>query len=853
LPAAENWRRRNGNNGREFGRPHVQEAERAGIVPPAFLHLSLAQQFAPIRQLQKDLRQSGRYGSLPVATGCGGGQPGQILDKFNSVEEDNDLPNIPREPCLPSWFLRISHRKVRFKRRVRRRQEEIDAERKLMLANLVKEIDSIVKASHQALPRSKASATGIAYARYSTKFQHSIADQIRTIFEFAVKAGIFIPREYVYFDLATRGCKENRPGLGQVRGVLQRKSAEVLLVFTTNRLFRKNYKCMKFVEEEVVERGMRCVFVKTGIDTAADNRWRLPLQMHAMMDEMTAGQYTENIRAALEGLFLQGFVVTGLPFGYTGVEVDGPPTKAGKPRRKIAIDPETAPWVQQIFRWFVVDRWQQCEILRHLNDQDAPKSPMSNGYWSDQALVYLLQNECYRGIFHYGKGMNVWQSNKDYARRELRDEPLRTAVWEDLRLVSDELWFEAQKILVSHPQRNAGRKPNDGDRSTRPRLLNGILWCPTHNSQLKVGGAFGKMMYCAQCRYLPKARRPLYSWINRTLALQLTCKAIAEQVRADGDLVAKTIAACQKAAESLLEVDSSEIDKKRARVGKISSQIQFILDNSGESKLDQDESKLRIKQLRGQRNELCAEIARLQGASQESPKVPTEEKVRSLVAALDKVLTSVAEGNEPQDTATLRQILQIMTGGKIHLEQVGDRRAYRGFLRGRFKVCLPAALQEIGRIGDRHSDDEAREIVVDYRELYVAEKHVAAVMDLWNKGTLITAIAEQLGIDRHTVTDAVRLWHERNGLSVPPDGRARRATVAQKRVKPVDNTAKIAEIKRLYDQGMLIVKIAEKVGLERTTVRKYINEWCLANEAEYKDGRNRRKELEIKNRPKPSE
>jgi DNA invertase Pin-like site-specific DNA recombinase len=268
---------------------------------------------------------------------------------------------------------------------------------------------------HALLPREKASSIGIAYARYSTEFQHSVGDQIRGILEFAVKNGIFIPRENIFFDLATRGCKERRPGLDRVRDILDRKAAQVLLVFTTNRLFRKNYKCMKFVEEEVVERGLRCVFVKTGIDTAEDNRWRLPLQVHALVDEMASTQYAENIRAAHEGLFLKKYVVSAIPFGYMGKEVDGPPTKRNRPRRQLAINPETSVWVQRIFHWFAVDGLKIARILERLNDEQAPLSPMSNGiFWTHHVLGNLLRHECYRGVWVYGKGKNVWQSQKQY-------------------------------------------------------------------------------------------------------------------------------------------------------------------------------------------------------------------------------------------------------------------------------------------------------------------------------------------------------------------------------------------------------------------------------------------------------
>ena len=68
----------------------------------------------------------------------------------------------------------------------------------------------------------------------------------------------------------------------------------------------------------------------------------------------------------------------------------------------------------------------------------------------------------------------------------------------------------------------------------------------------------------------------------------------------------------------------------------------------------------------------------------------------------------------------------------------------------------------------------------DYRAPVVAERHIEQIKELYNAGMLITAIAVKLGIDRHQVTAAIRIWHERNGLPVPEDGRSRRATVPQR-------------------------------------------------------------------------
>ena len=137
-----------------------------------------------------------------------------------------------------------------------------EAERSRLRDEYDREIDRLAAEFHARLPREQAQSVGAIYARYSSRFQDSIADQVRTLFEAAVAERIFVPREFVFFDAAVRGAKDRRPGLDRLRSILAGKAVDVLLVFSTNRLSRKTYKALQFVEEEVVERGIRCVFVK---------------------------------------------------------------------------------------------------------------------------------------------------------------------------------------------------------------------------------------------------------------------------------------------------------------------------------------------------------------------------------------------------------------------------------------------------------------------------------------------------------------------------------------------------------------------------------------------------------------
>ncbi|MDX1947609.1 MAG: recombinase family protein, partial [Pirellulaceae bacterium] len=389
------------------------------------------------------------------------------------------------------------------------------------------------------------------YARYSTEFQHSVVDQIRALFEFAVQHSIFVPRSCIYIDLAEKGGKERRPGLTQLREALADKRFSVLLAFSTNRLYRKSYKSVRLVEEEIVERGMRCVFVNSGIDTADTGRWRTHLQMMSAMDEAYSTIYSENIRAAHLGLASKRLVHSTLAFGYRGEPILGQFTKRGKPRCLTVIDESAAKWVRQVFDWFV-NLMSIDEIVRRLNDDaEAPPPPKSlEDRWSHKAVVRLLTNQRYIGIWDCGQTETRWLSSADYARQFPRDKPLGTFFYQELRIIPDELWHQAQVRLAVFVQRR-GRKPGSGKRKPASRLLNGILFCQAHDCALRVGGPNAGSFYCKRCRETSADSRPLYSLLNQQLAVRCVAKCIRDQLLGDESLVDMIVAACQRAAAQL--------------------------------------------------------------------------------------------------------------------------------------------------------------------------------------------------------------------------------------------------------------------------------------------------------------
>jgi hypothetical protein len=719
----------------------------------------------------------------------------------------------------------------------------VDAERQKLHDETDREIDAVVAEFYAILPRERARCVGAIYTRYSSRYQHSITDQVRGCLQTAVQQGIHVPREFVFADLAIRGTKQRRPGLDRLKIVLARKAVKALLILTTNRLSRKTYKALQFVEEEVVGRGIRALFVKSGVDTADEKRWRMLLNQFAGIDEFVSSMYADNIRVAHEGLFQHRLVFGTVTFGYRAVEVPGPPTLQKRPRCQYAIDPEAAPWVVKIYRWFVEDRLHLAEILRRLNaDPAAPLGPKAvSGRWTRQALKILLTNPRYRGLWTYGRMETVWQPAQDYARQFRRERPLAEEHFEELRLVSDELWYTAQQRLVA-AQANGGRKSTDGDRKTRPLLLNGLFVCAAHRQRLYVGGVHGRTMFCPVCLGLPAAERPLFTQLNRELALRVTCHKLVELVRADAPLTAAVVEAVRQEAEALQKPDPARLSELKTCEEHLTRQIKFILENAGVTQADQDESAVELRRLRAERTRLEAERSALEGRDRQPHELPDEAQILSLLAEMGDILGAAATGADSEGFGAAREVIELLIDGRIELTQQGERKPQRGWLRGRFRVNVLSAVAGKLLGGASAGGGSAAVVEIDFREPPEVERWVDRVKELYDRGRLVKAIAAELGIHRNLVREALDVWFQRQGQRLP-DGRSRRAQLEHKHLEPPLYQRVAEQVKNLETQGRLLQDIASELGLALNTVTRALAFWRKSNGAEREDGRSRRKRL----------
>lgn len=775
-----------------------------------------------------------------------------LASSMTSAAEHNNQPPLERIPD----GRRLGSARSAKPRRGSRRSRELEKEREERRRRTEQEIDAIHAEYWQAAGNKKNWSVGTAYARFSTRFQESIGDQIRKILEFALENQIRVPRHLIFSDLAVRGVKNRRAGLDEVRGTLRSRKATVLLLFSTNRLFRKTYRTLEFVDTIFRELCARCVFVVTGIDTNDRAEWESRLHLHALMDQFVVRSGVAHIHAAHEGMLERRLVFGTLSYGYGGAPIPGELTKLGKPRREIIVDETTAAVVRRIFRWYVEDRLDVIEIIRRLQaDPTIPLPPRAlSGGWTRLAVRNILKNSRYVGVWKYGVSESVFLPEADYVRQRPRVEPLKEVKIEALRIVDDAVWYAAQQRLAAQRGTRRGRPPLDGDRESRPKLLNGLLVCPTHDDQvLHVGGPHGNAMVCPLCRAMPAAERPLYTVLHRRLAAELLIAKLVELLTGDDALIEQAIAICRSAAAGAQQPDPQAAVRLRQELSQLERAISLTRRTSGDSEEEQAAAEREIRELQGEASGLRAESARLEAAGRRIPRVPTAEEVRALLSEATSRLTAAVGSDDDEVVAQARRMLELVTDGRITLEQQGARLPKQGWLRARFRVRLLAYLVGAqGGDGVAGGGDDGVEVTVDLRRPSPRDAELEQVWDLKTQGLLCLEIAQRLNCSKGKVTKLLKQAAQQRGLPYE-DGRSRRTNLERKHREPPLFERIAPEVGRLVDAGMLLIEVAERLNLDRTTLTKAYNKYRRDQGLPPLDGRTRRKSLDHKNRPRPDD
>jgi DNA invertase Pin-like site-specific DNA recombinase len=620
------------------------------------------------------------------------------------------------------------------------------------------------------------------YTRFSTKSQDSTTDQARTLVEGAAIRRIYLPPEYLCIDEGRKGRKKSRPGIDRVKVILAAKLAKVFLVFKLSRLARVAHVALAFMSETLVSRGLRGVVVGENIDTADSRAWRLLTTIRAGLDEDAVEVIGDHVREGQITLFLEAGITGALPVGYRPELVpNAPKTRRGLPRCTIAIDEKAAAMIRQHFE-LIASGMPILSAWRKWRADGGPVDPRcKTGKMSYGAYRKMLARRKYIGAWTFCQKKNAWNSEKDGVEQVLQPpEKVKQGTFEHLRIVTDELFFKVQEILL---------KKKNGPRLRRDKvhhlwdLIIPLFVCPRCSRSMNMCGARGQYMRC------PLPECPSRAMVHREQAVVTICEKLSEMIKADATFIDTIVASFA----AISDTDVTELDERiRERQGRIQALTSTLRDleellgqGSPEDRRRRKDRLLAIEAERAGEELEIAALKRRRGGGREKP--VTRDEVVKAVDRLASLLNDAATGNLGAEVVELAaSVFSRLVSGKITVHATRRAGRKRWLIACRFVPGLVGALRDSLQAAAGTEQPDMTEIEVSLRgapRLDQIADEVRGMYDLELVGfrvinrRLEAKYKQKIGTGNCCL--AYRRYFEIRGLPVPPRrvqaGRPRKA------------------------------------------------------------------------------
>ncbi|REJ88284.1 MAG: recombinase [Planctomycetota bacterium] len=551
---------------------------------------------------------------------------------------------------------------------------------------------------------------GTVYSRYSSKRQHSTADQVRTCVQHAAGKGIYCPPEYVCVDEAQRGYRARREGLDRMRAILKNRSATVLLVFKASRLYRQAFKGYQLIQQEVVEEGLRAISVTQSIDTADTKAWKMLFQVHGIVDDMVIEATADHVREGLKGLFARGYTVGALPVGYRRKELpEAPVTNRGLVRTVPEVDPMVADMIREHVE-LILGGMPIKQGWRKWVADGGPADPRSTkGYMSYAAYRRMLSRIEYTGRFKFGRKRNEFSTKRDYARQiEQPEGEVVVLECEELRILDDEPFFALQRKLAK--LKSGPRGPKKDRPAQLWDLITELFFCSACSTPEKpvrfyqTGSGNVQIMQCKNGGLCPCGVN-----LRRKEAVLAVCEQLQELLHRDGKLIEEAICCAQRLDARGDDELRTEIATFERKIQGLTSQISDLYELAGQgTDDDRKEVMARVRSAQAERTTARHELCRLKQALTDSSATITPEAVREILDDFVRLLEDGAAGKLGMDAVYKAvEVIRRLIGGQIfvHVEPRPGRK--RTNVRGTFRPhLLEAAGEAAGQyIGDKRGDD----------------------------------------------------------------------------------------------------------------------------------------------------
>ena len=447
------------------------------------------------------------------------------------------------------------------------------------------------------------------YARYSTTLQSSLSidDQLRVCADLCARQGWTVAGQHC--DAAISGAVRDRPGLNALLSDMTTLAASpggggvVIVAESLDRLSRD--------QEDIAAIHKAVLYADARIWTLSEGEvGELHIGLRGTMAAMVRKDTADKVRRGLTGRALAGMNPGGMAYGYRKVaRFDD----RGEPVRGLRmIDEDQAAVIRRIFAEFAQGLSVRTIVAR-LNAEGVPAP--TDGRWrlstvhgDPKRRNGILRNDLYRGQLVYNRTRRI--RHPVTRRREIRLNP--ESEWirvdaPDLRIVGDELWESAHRVLrrYSGAIARVGVRP----RERRPqKLLSGKAFCGICGATWRIvsggrrmGGRWGCAAHhdgrsCSNGRTITTEsfeRRVLKGLSEKLLDPELVAAYVEEYRRTWAELAAGA------------RKDRRQLERRRADA---EARIERYVRALGDGKLDVDTVAVAVNEAKAERDRAEAEL-----------------------------------------------------------------------------------------------------------------------------------------------------------------------------------------------------------------------------------------------------
>lgn len=278
------------------------------------------------------------------------------------------------------------------------------------------------------------------YARVSDpkqREQQTIESQLAEVRQFAKEHEWPLDEQHIYADDGHSGFYFDRPALDRLRDAARDGLIDLLLVHDPDRLARR-YAYQVLLLEELERWGVEVRFLKQPPPDSPEQR--LLVQIQGAIAEYERARIMERTRRGRLFWARQGRPVSAkVSYGhrYLRPNQNEPPT--------VEIDLVEAKALEEIFHFYVDQRWSLRQIALHLTTEGVPTPTGKASVWDPSSVGFILQNEAYLGSWF----LNRYCTRPDSPQHRPRQQQRPREEWIPVsvpQLLDAELFAKAQQI-----------------------------------------------------------------------------------------------------------------------------------------------------------------------------------------------------------------------------------------------------------------------------------------------------------------------------------------------------------------------------------------------------------------------